>query len=292
MSTEIEKAAGLEAQHRQMEDLMYESDQKRKGYREALEKNRESSVKVERSRQILEHLKKKDMDYVKQREKNIEEQVKREMLHEQYESLAEVERQKYEADLAIYRQSLLQEEIESPLYIKRGIELAARQLAAKSAMEHQKYLEDTNEAIQQNQRAQAAMYIVKFAKDNNVDIDLLTENIGEHLSDPKWEVPEHMKPALVQEATKFVEGNVGRFLRRDQTFRELIEAIHHASQGQSDAFDQAFAENEINIFDKQFDVHHLGDEEFNRQVGLVYQIIKQPRRVHLQVANDDDNDFF
>ena len=31
MSTEIEKAAGLEAQHRQMEDQMYESDQKRKG---------------------------------------------------------------------------------------------------------------------------------------------------------------------------------------------------------------------------------------------------------------------
>ena len=99
-------------------------------------------------------------------------------------------------------------------------------------VEHQKYLEDTNEAIKQNQRAQAAMYIVKYAKDNEQDITAVTENIGEHLSDPEWQVPEHMKPALVQQATKFVEGNVGRFLARDKTFGELRAAIHSSSQGQ------------------------------------------------------------
>ena len=176
--------------------------------------------------------------------------------------------------------------MESSEYIKRGIDLAARQLEAKTAMEHQKYLEDANEAIKQNQRAQAAMYIVKYARDNEQDITAVTENIGEHLSDPEWQVPEHMKPALVRQATKFVEGNVGRFLARDKTFGELRTAIHSAAQGQDHVFHEAFQQNQISILDPRVDVHHLGDEEFNRQVDLIYRIIQQPRGVQF---DDDDN---
>jgi len=275
IDTEIEKAAGLEAEYRKHEDQMYESDQIRKGYREAKEKNRESTAKLGRLQQTLHHYRNPDKDYSQEVETYIKDQVINEMKSEQLENLIQAQKQETDAQLEIYKHLQYNEEMASPEYIKRGIELATHQLAAKNAQEYQQYLTDTNEAVRQNRRAQASAYIIKYAEDNDIPLEQLTENIGEHLSNEEWKLPEHMKPAIVQQATRFVEGNVGRFVSRYKTLQEIKAAMASAAEGGERVFDEYFTQNEINILDPKTDVHGLSDDEFARQVSIINRILRE-----------------
>ena len=65
-----------------------------------------------------------------------------------------------------------------------------------------------------------------------------------------------MKPAIVQQATRFVEGNVGRFVSRYKAIQEIKAAMASAAEGGERVFDEYFTQNEINIFDNKTDVHN------------------------------------
>jgi hypothetical protein len=274
ISDQVEKAATAEYNYQVLQDKYNQHEEQKRLLNRTRMSAQESELKLERL--------KKQQTQLEADSKTNDAKLKAEMLTkaqtdlkvEHQAKLVQLQRQKRDKDNELHVADQMLKYVQSTEYTGRLAQSEAIALQNEVLERDKRAKQNLETQIEKHNRLHIGKAVAKYAEESGVDYGLVMNNISGHIG--KIDVPETIKPFVVEQAIQYSE---------DEVNRRVAELTAYSNK-----FEQEFGEEEINDFkhalahndllDSDGDIpnmYTLSQTKYDRIIGQ-YQVFWATRR--------------